>query len=294
MPRFLPRRPLGRDHLTVTALGQGDLADRSLGVERCAATLRRALDAGVNLLDTAPMYEDGFSEEVVGAALRGRREGVLVVTKIDHLDRPVGPQLDDSLARLGLPAVDLLALHSVSQPADWAKVAAPGGAMEQLREERRRGRTRLVGISSHHPDVLAAALDAGACDVLMFPVGPFVHRRYVDEILPRARSLGVGTIGFKAFGGGKLVADTEGYGKPLSGSARDLPRLSVEECLHATLTLDPDCALLGLSTPGEQDLAFAAAESFAPLAPARLEDVRRRAAEAARGKGRAWWDPQPA
>src|SRR4030042_241461 len=105
-PRFLPRRPLGRTRFLATALGAGDLADRAVPKERCVATLRRALDAGLNVVDTAPMYEDGYSEEIVGEALRGRREGVFLVDKIDHLDRPVSGQLDASLARLGLPSAD--------------------------------------------------------------------------------------------------------------------------------------------------------------------------------------------
>src|SRR5512147_1715252 len=112
-PRFRPTRPLGRTGFAATAIGAGDLADRSVAKDRCVATLRRALDAGVNVVDTAPMYEDGYSEEIVGEALRGRK-GVLAVDKIDHLDRPVGPQLDESLGRLGLPAVDVLVFHAVS------------------------------------------------------------------------------------------------------------------------------------------------------------------------------------
>jgi hypothetical protein len=72
-----------------------------------------------------------------------------------------------------------------------------------------------------------------------------------------------------------------------------LPRLSVEECLHYTLTLDPDVALLGLSFPNEQDQAFAAARTFAPLSDDRLEDIRRRAVGARRDKGPCWWNPDP-
>ena len=94
LPRVTPRRPLGRTGFVATPLGAGDLADRSVPKERCVATLRRALDAGVNVVDTAPAYEDGYSEEIVGEALRGRREGIFLIDKIDHLERSVGPQLD--------------------------------------------------------------------------------------------------------------------------------------------------------------------------------------------------------
>src|SRR5512143_2159349 len=72
-PRFRPTRPLGRTGFVATAIGAGDLADRSVPKDRCVSTLRRALDAGVNVVDTAPMYEDGYSEEIVGEALPRRR-----------------------------------------------------------------------------------------------------------------------------------------------------------------------------------------------------------------------------
>ncbi len=304
--RFQPRRPLGRTGFSVTALGIGDLADRSLPLESCVATLRRALDAGLNLVDTAPNYEDGYSEQIVGAALRGRRNEVFLIDKIDALEQPVAPQIDASLARLGFDHADAFVFHNLSSLAVYERLAAPGGGFDQLASCIAAGKARFGGISSHHPEVLRAAITSGRCDIVMFPVGPFVDERYISETLPLARERGVGTVCFKTFGAGKLLGDTAGYNQPLrqrprgklsSGGADDgealLPRLTVAECLHYTLTLDPDVALLGLSYPNEQDAAFAAASSFTPLSPARLEDVRRRAAEARRGKGPCWWNPDP-
>jgi 1-deoxyxylulose-5-phosphate synthase len=115
----------------------------------------------------------------------------------------------------------------------------------------------------------------------------------------------VGTIGFKAFGAGKLLGDTAGYGKPLAARPRgklssggaalegrpQLPCLGVEECVHYALTCDPDVALLGMSFPNEQDAAFAAARSFAPLSQGRMSGIRERAAQAVQGKGECWWNP---
>jgi 1-deoxyxylulose-5-phosphate synthase len=154
--------------------------------------------------------------------------------------------------------------------------------------------------------VLRAAITDGRCDIVMFPVGPFVDERYITEILPLARARNVGTVCFKTFGAGKLLGDTAGYNQPLqlrprgklsSGGVDDtqavLPRLSVSECLHYTLTLDPDVALLGLSYPNEQDRAFAAAHAFAPLTDEQMAEVRRRAALARQDKGPCWWNPDP-
>jgi hypothetical protein len=102
------------------------------------------------------------------------------------------------------------------------------------------------------------------------------------------------------------MGDTEGYSRPLqdrprgkvsSGGVDDphplLSRLSVEECVRYTLTLDPDVALLGLSFPNEQDAAFAAATAFEPFSEEQLAEVRRRAEDAIRGKGPCWWNPDP-
>ena len=303
---FFPHHLLGRTGFRATRIGIGDLADRSVPLEQCVATLVRALDEGCNLVDTAPNYEDGYSEEIVGRALRGRRDGVFLVDKVDNLHDPVAPQVDASLQRLGLDHVDLLVFHACSTPADLDALMAPGGGFDQLAREVQRGRARFRGISSHHPEVLCRAIASGACDVVMFPIGPFADPRYEQEVLPLARARGVGSICFKTFGAGKLLGDTEGYQRPLSVRPRGklssggtspaeavLPRLTVEECVRYTLTVDPDVALLGLSFPNEQDAAWAAVRGFAPMGAEELAATRKRAAHAIEGKGRIWWNPAP-
>ncbi|MEY4546533.1 MAG: hypothetical protein RL685_2728 [Pseudomonadota bacterium] len=304
LPRFSPRRELGRTGFVATQVGIGDLADRKLSLETCVATLRRALDAGLNLVDTAPNYEEGYSEQIVGAALAGRRAGVFLIDKVDHLDRPVRPQVGESLGRLGLPAVDLFVFHSVSALEQYQQLVAPGGAWQELEACRSEGRCRFIGLSSHDPRVLRAALERGGADVLMFPIGPFVDARYTEEILPLAKARGVGSVCFKTFGAGKLLGDCSGYGQPLAERPRGkrssggvdaaeplLPRLSVDECVAYTLTLDPDVALLGMSFPNEQDAALGAAARYQPLSSAQLSDVRERAQQAVLGKGPCWWNP---
>jgi aryl-alcohol dehydrogenase-like predicted oxidoreductase len=307
MDRFLPEKMLGRTGFRATRIGAGDLADRNVPIERCVATLVRALDAGLNVVDTAPGYEDGYSEEIVGRAIAGRRDGLFVIDKIDHFDRPVGEQVEGSLRRLGIEFADLFVLHGMSKMEAWEKAAGAGGLMEQLGECIKAGKARFRGISSHNPEVLAAAISSGLCDVVMFAVGPFVDLRYVMGILPLARKHGVGVVSFKTFGAGKLLGDTEGYSRPLSqrprgkvssggeeGSVATLPRMSVEECLHYTLSCEPDVALCGMSFPNEQDAAFAAARRYrGRLSLDRMADIRRRAVEAIRGKGACWWNPEP-
>ena len=301
---FKPRRELGSTGFMATALGIGDLADRSVAIEQCVATLHRAMDAGLNLIDTAPGYEDGYSEEIVGRALQSRRAGMFVIDKIDHLDQPVAPQVDASLKRLRMDHVDAFVFHGMSSLEKWQAVLAAGNLMDQLGEVVTAGKLRFRGISSHDPEVLAEAIPSGLCDLVMFAVGPFVDSRYVEQILPLAKKHGVGTVCFKTFGAGKLLGDTAGYQRPLQQRPRGkissgggeaeatLPRLSVRDCLHYTLTVDPDVALLGMSFPNEQDAAFAAAREFErPLTDSEMVDIRRRAVVAIADKGPCWWNP---
>ena len=112
--QFLPRRELGRTGFEATVLGIGDLADRSLPLETCVATVRRALEAGLNLIDTAPGYEDGYSEQIVGEAVEGFRDRLFVIDKIDELEAPVAPQIDASLRRLQLDHADAFVFHGLS------------------------------------------------------------------------------------------------------------------------------------------------------------------------------------
>ena len=308
LPSFHPRRPLGRTGFVATPLGIGDLADRQVPIEQCVATACRAIAAGLNLIDTAPSYEDGYSERIVGQVVRTcgvGRDQLFVISKIDHHDQPVGPQIDASLGRLGIDHTDLFVFHGLSTMEGWNKLIRPGDGFDQLAQCVKAGKTRFRGISSHHPDVLAAAIPSGLCDVVMFPVGAYVHPRYVEEILPLAKMHGVGTVCFKTFGAGKLLTDTTGYSRPLAQRPRGkissggtatpgapiLPHLSVDECLHYALTLDPDVALLGMSFPNEQDAAFAAFKTFKPLSPAKKAELRRRGIEAVKDKGPCWWNP---
>src|SRR3954471_12602221 len=112
--RLTTRRPLGRTGFMASVLGIGDVADRNVPIDQCAATIRRAIDAGLNVIDTAPNYEDGYSEQIVGHALRGIRDDVFVVSKIDELTSPVAPQLEGSLARLDMGHTDAFVFHNLS------------------------------------------------------------------------------------------------------------------------------------------------------------------------------------
>ena len=204
-------------------LGIGDLADRPVPLEQCVATVRRAMDAGLNVIDTAPGYEDGYSEQIVGAGRsKGRRDGMFVIDKIDHLDEPGRPAGRRQPRAAGPGRTRTCSSSTASRRMDdWRQLTAPGGGMDQL-AELRQGRARRASAASPAiiPTCCGRPSDSGLCDVVLFPVGPYCDERYVDEILPLARRQGVGTVCFKTFGAGKLLGDTTGYGRPLAGRGR--------------------------------------------------------------------------
>jgi aryl-alcohol dehydrogenase-like predicted oxidoreductase len=292
----LRRRPLGRTGFQAAAVGAGDVADPKLGTARCVEVLERAVALGVNLLDTAPAYEDGLGETIVGHVVRNhRRDELFVIDKVDRLRSPAIPQLDSSIFRLRLEIIDLAVFHGVSSVAELERLLAPGGGFDQLDVARREGLIRFRGVSCHHPDVVERCLAEGRSDVLLFPVGPYVHPRY-RELIARSREKGVGVVGFKAFGAGKLLGPTSGYGKSLPPDApeearRVRTRLDVGRCVRYTLTLDPDVALLGMSTIPEVEEALGQAAAFAPMGAEEMAAVERDAAAEVRGKGKVWWDP---
>jgi aryl-alcohol dehydrogenase-like predicted oxidoreductase len=201
---------LGRTGLraSVVGLGAGGASRLGLGLGRTASEavglVRRALDLGVNLVDTAHAYQ---TEAVVGQALAGvRREAVIVSTKREVMEagaRLSGARMaaavTDSLRRLRTDHVDLFLLHGV-RPADYDyAVAELVPALARCREA---GAVRFVGVSeAFHEDrrhgMLERALADGWCDAVMvgFNILNQTARRHV---LPRAAALGVGVLGMYA------------------------------------------------------------------------------------------------
>ncbi len=132
-------RTLGRTGLKVTGVGCG------IGLIPDPAVLVRAFDLGVNYFDTARVYEKGKSEEIAGAALRGRRNRIVLASKTDGMTKPeVIKDLEDSLKALRTDHVDIWHLHSRDTPDSITDEAVE--AQEMLKKQ---GKTRFIGISAH-------------------------------------------------------------------------------------------------------------------------------------------------
>jgi len=171
-------------------------------LNEAVATIRRALDLGVNLIDTSIAYGD--SEERIGKAIAGRREQVVVATKGRWSDKATALEnIERSLVRLNTDYIDLWQFHGVNSLEGFNRILGPGGAMEGAQEALQAGKIRHIGLSSHSPDVAKEAVISGHVETIQFPFN-FVARELAEELFPLAREHDVGFIAMKPFAGGML------------------------------------------------------------------------------------------
>ena len=177
--------------------------------EESIATLHRALDLGVSLLDTAMSYGRGQNEQLVGRAIAGRREQVVLATKFGIIRGEDGVRLDgrpehvrgyceDSLTRLGVDVIDLYYLHRVDPD---VPVADTVGAMAELVAQ---GKVRHLGLSEANVGQLEQAAAVHPIAALQCEWSLF-WREPEDDVIPAARRLGIGLVPYSPLGRGMLT-----------------------------------------------------------------------------------------
>jgi len=193
---------LGKTGLTVSRIGFGGIPIQRVSADEGVAVVRRCLDLGVTFLDTANGYTT--SEERIGRAIRGRREGVILATKTGARDRQGAREhLELSLERLGVDYIDLYQFHGVNDFTSYQQILAPDGAMETFQEALEAGIIGHMGITSHSPDVAKEAIRSSHFETLMFAFN-FVAREPAEELTPLCEAEDVGFIAMKPFAGGML------------------------------------------------------------------------------------------
>ena len=262
----LARRRLGGTGRELPCLGLGgfpfgNVPDRSDGV----AVVQRAWETGARYFDTAPSYTQGESERRLGRGLAGLpREELYVATKTLERDGDAAlAELEQSLERLGMDYVDSVQVHELHGDLDAA--LAPGGVVPALLDARERGRVRHIGFSCHRdPGLALEALARFEFATALVPVNPLdpQHRSFIRDVLPAARSKGVGVIAMKVFAGGQLVKGPD--------------RQPAGELVRFALSQEGVCvAIPGAASVREWDEAREAA-ALGPLPPAEQEALRAR------------------
>jgi aryl-alcohol dehydrogenase-like predicted oxidoreductase len=199
--------------LTTSAIGLGCMGfSQAYGPaddDESVAAIRTALDQGIRLLDTAMSYGGGHNESLVGRAIAGRRDEVVLATKFGIVRTPSGTHLDAhpsrvqqfcdaSLQRLGVDVIDLYYLHRIDPS---VPVADTVGAMAALVAA---GKVRHLGLSEAGPAQLAAAAAVHPIAAVEFEWS-LSWREPEDDVVPAARELGIGLVPYSPLGRGLLT-----------------------------------------------------------------------------------------
>ena len=193
------------ERLGAIAHGYGHVDDRE-----AIELVHRCQDLGINFVDTAPIYGDGHSEELLGKALEGRRHRWIVATKgghgategqawTDFSEARILSQIDESLRRLRTDHVDVYLLHGPT-PEDIAR----GGCLSALSKLKAAGKARFVGVSLGRNDVGLELCQRGVVDVLQQSIS-LTSTAAIVRLLPAARAAGVGIVARGAFASGFLT-----------------------------------------------------------------------------------------
>jgi aryl-alcohol dehydrogenase-like predicted oxidoreductase len=264
----VPKRPLGRTGLQVSALGIGGYHLGSVDGDADAIQIvNEALDAGVNFFDNAWEYHSGLSEERLGRALKGKRDRAVVMTKVctHGRDKNVAMrQLEESLTRLQTDHLDVWQIHEVIYENDPDLIFAPNGAAEALLAAKQQGKVRFLGFTGHKdPSIHLKMLSHSfPFDTVQMPLNCLdaTFRSFETNVLPEANRRGMAALGMKSLGGsGELVSEGA---------------VVVTMGLRYAMSLPVATTISGIDSMQVLDQNLRVAVNFQPLAAAEMQSLR--------------------
>jgi aryl-alcohol dehydrogenase-like predicted oxidoreductase len=268
----MEHRQLGHSSLSVPALGLGCMSmSGTYGKHDDAQSIdvvHRALDLGVNFLDSSDMYGFGHNEELLGRALRGRRDQAVVATKFGQVRTPEGKMTvngrpdyvvqacDASLKRLGVDVIDLYYQHRIDPT---VPIEDTVGAMKRLIEQ---GKVRSIGLCEAAPATVRRAHRIHPLSALQSEFS-LLYRVEAEGILPTLRELGIAFVAYSPLGRSWLTGRVGSLGDiPSDDRRRDHPRFleaNFGKNLELVRRLEPLAKEQGC-TPGQLALAWLLAQ----------------------------------
>lgn len=264
-PPPMPERPLGRTghNVRVFSLGGQATIEQSGTDAESEAIINRAIDLGVNYIDTAAAYGRGISQTYIGRVMATRRDEVFLATKTHNRSRDGSLRLlEESLELLQTDHLDLWQLHNISRTEQLDRIFSDDGAIHALLQARDEGIVKNLGITGHaNPDVLMDGLrrfDFDAILLALNPADPY-HRPFMDELLPEANRRQMGIIGMKIPARGRIF--------------REGGLTSMKEALVWTLSQPISTVIVGCDTVEQLEENVEIAANFQPLNSAQMAAI---------------------
>ncbi len=264
----MPIRTLGKTGYRVSIFSLGGQATlEQPGTEKeSIKIINRALDLGVNYIDTAAAYGQGISETYIGQVMKDRRKEVFLATKTHNRSYDGSMKLlEKSLKQLQTDKIDLWQLHNVRTEDDLKKIFADDGAIKALEEAKRDGIVRFLGITGHYdPFVLQKAIKEYNFDCILMALNAADrhNKSFIDNLLPFAVQQNLGIIGMKIPARGRIF--------------RPNGITTMKQAMEYVLTLPVSTIIVGISTIKELEENIQIAKNFKPLSEEemrKLEDL---------------------
>lgn len=212
MDKTMPKRALGKTGYEVSLFSLGGQAtlEKPGREEDALEIINRALDLGVNYIDTANQYGRGVSEEYIGKVMKYRRNEVFLATKShDHTYDGTMRLFEQSLKRLQTDYIDLYQHHYVSTYEKLDQIRSENGSRRAFEKLKEQGVIGHIGITGHSSKILADAIEEYPYECVLITLNParsiMDDADHLDRFFRLASEKGTGVIGMKVFGGGGLM-----------------------------------------------------------------------------------------
>ena len=269
-PPPMPERPFGKTghNVRLFSLGGQATIEKEGTLDESVAIINRAIDLGVNYLDTAASYGRGISQKYFGEVMATRRDEVFLATKTHNRTRDGSLELlEQSLESLQTDHLDLWQLHNISRIEQLDQIFADDGAIHALLEAREQGIVKNLGITGHaDPDVLIEGLNRFDFDTILLALNPAdkYHRPFMDKLLPLANEKGMGVIAMKIPARGRIFQD---------GGLT-----SMREALTWTFSQPVSTVIVGCDDIPQLEENISAAADFKPLNSAQMAAIEEKVA----------------
>jgi len=266
----MPMATLGKSGLQVSKFTLGGFHMRVRDEEEGVRIIRRAIELGVTMFDSAAKYHNGESDVTYGKAIdKSTRKKILLMSKAQLRDRKSAmEQLELTLKRMNTDYLDLWACHEVARMDEVEKIFAPGGSLEAFVEAKKKGMVRHIGFTGHHDPEVHQALLKGfdGWETVQHPVNLIDphYLSFIKTVLPAVRAKGLGLLAMKSNAIGGITKEKVA---------------TIQECLRYAWSHDVDTLVSGVETVAQLEENVLACKTFTKMSKSEITSLLNRTAK---------------